>query len=102
VDFICKIGKKIETLHVSDYDFVNERHWLPGEGKVNWRALIAALREIDYSGVWMYEILFKCPKTILRPCDLTCEDFARNARELFAGEEPTVFSSPKPNLGWWE
>ena len=25
VDFISKIGNKIETLHVSDYDFVNER-----------------------------------------------------------------------------
>ena len=102
LDFIRKIGKKTETLHVSDYDFVNERHWLPGEGKVNWRALIAALREMDYSGVWLYEIGFKCPKTILRPRDLTCEDFARNARELFAGEELTVFSDPKPNLGWWE
>ena len=33
VEFIKKVGEKIVTLHVSDYDFINERHWLPGEGK---------------------------------------------------------------------
>lgn len=35
VEFIHKLGKKIITTHISDYDFVNERHWLPGEGKLN-------------------------------------------------------------------
>ena len=102
VEFVHNVGGKIVTLHVSDYDFVNERHWLPGEGKVDWQALIAAIRNTGYSGPWMYEIGFACPKTILRDRALTCEDFARNARELFAGEAPTVFSRPKPNLGWWE
>ena len=102
VDFIRNIGEKIITVHVSDYDFVNERHWLPGEGKINWAELIAALQGIGYSGAWMYEIELACPKTILRDRALTCDDFARNARELFAGEKPTVFSRPKPGLGWWE
>ena len=102
VEFIHNVGEKIITLHVSDYDFVNERHWLPGEGKVDWQGVIAALREIGYSGPWPYELGFACPKTILRDRSLTHEDFARNARELFAGEVPTVFSRPKPNLGWWE
>jgi len=31
--FLQTVGDKIITLHVSDYDFLNERHWLPGEGK---------------------------------------------------------------------
>ncbi len=102
VEFIHNVGEKIKTIHVSDYDFVNERHWLPGEGKVDWQKLLAALREIGYSEPWMYEVGLACPKTILRDRALTCEDFARNARELFAGEAPTVFSRPKPNLGWGE
>ena len=101
-EFVRKIGDKIATIHVSDYDFVNERHWLPGEGKIDWQAILAALREINYSGVWMYEIELRCPKTILRDRAFVYEDFSKNAKELFAGEKPTVFSSPKPNLGWWE
>lgn len=99
---IRKLGSLIVTLHVSDFDFFNERHWLPGEGKVDWPAVLAALREVNYSGVWMYEVGFDCPKTIYRDRRLNCGDFYRNAHELFEGKQPTVFSRPKPNLGMWE
>lgn len=101
VDFVRKVGKKIVTLHVSDYDFINERHWLPGEGKIDWQALLQALKEVGYNGVWMYELGFNCPTSILRDRDLTCEDFVKNANELFDGKTPTVFSKPKPDLGFW-
>lgn len=101
-DVIHALGDKIATLHVSDFDFVNERHWLPGEGKINWNNVVDALKEINYSGVWMYEIGFACPKTILRDRDLTPYDFKRNATEVLNKEKITVFSTPKPNLGMWE
>ena len=102
VDFINKTGNRILTVHVSDYDGINERHWLPGEGKVDWQAVLKALRRMDYAGVWMYEVGFSCPKTILRSRDLTCGDFVKNAQELFENKEITVFSTPKENLGMWE
>ena len=102
VEFIHKCGHKIVTLHVSDYDRLDERHWLPGEGKVDWTALYNALREVGYNGVWMYELGLSCPKTILRDRTLTYADCVQNARELFEGKTPTVYSRPKPNLGWWE
>ena len=51
-----KLGKDIITLHISDYDFVDERHWLPKEGKTDWDSLIKALVECGYDGVWMYEV----------------------------------------------
>lgn len=101
VEFVHEVGARIATLHVSDYDFVNERHWLPGEGKLDWQALLAALKETGYAGAFMYELRFTCPNTILRDRDLTCEDIVRNAGELFAGQTPTVFSKPKENLGYW-
>lgn len=97
-----KLAKKIVTVHISDYDFVNERHWLPGEGKLDWNALFAKFQEIGYDGVWMYEVGLKCPKTILRDRDLTFDDFYQNAKSIFAGEKPPVFSRPKENLGMWE
>lgn len=102
VDFIHKIGKRIITTHVSDYDFINERHWLPGEGKLDWQAVLTALNEIGYDGVWLYEIGFACPKTILRSRALNCGDFARNAEELFKKKKLTVFAAHKENLGMWE
>lgn len=102
VDFVRTFGSTIVTTHVSDYDPINERHWLPGEGMTDWRSLMAALADVDYGGAWLYEVDFACPPTIIRDRDLTCADFSRNARELFEGRELTVFSSPKPNVGFWE
>ena len=102
IDFIKAIGDKIVTLHVSDYDFINERHWLPGEGKNDWQFILKALKEIDYKGIWLYEIDMKCPNTIIRPRRLTVEDFQRNAKELFENKEITIFSTPKENLGYWD
>ncbi len=47
---------KIRTVHISDYDFVDERHWLPKEGKNNWEGILYRLEALDYNGVFMYEV----------------------------------------------
>lgn len=101
-EFISDVGDKIVTIHVSDYDFVNERHWLPGEGQLDWQEVLKALKNIGYNGPWMYELEFECPETILRDRDLNCDDFSLNAKELFENKPITVNSRPKPNLGMWE
>ncbi len=101
-EFIKALGDKIITTHISDFDFINERHWLPGEGKIDWQSIIATLNEVGYDGVWLYEIGFACPKTIYRDRNLTCADFALNYKELFEGKKTTVFSVHKENLGMWE
>lgn len=56
VEFIRAVGSRIITLHVSDYDFIDERHWLPFEGKNDWKTIITALDEAGYDGPWMYEV----------------------------------------------
>ena len=91
--FIRKVGQKIITTHVSDYDFVNERHWLPGEGKADWQAIYTTLKEIDYQGVWMYELGFSPEKTIQRR-QLTPQDFADNAHCIFSGNHPAAIGTP--------
>lgn len=77
VDFIKRVGKDIITLHVSDYDFIDERHQLPGEGKVNWQELISALDECGYNGVWMHEVSIEKYITQIRD----------NAEKLLKNEE---------------
>lgn len=92
LSFIKRMEDKIVTVHISDYDYIDERHWLPGEGDIPWYDLYQALLDVSYTGAWMYEIGPKCPKTILRDRDLTCADFVRNAKEIFEGRPLTVFS----------
>ena len=91
-DFIRRIGNKIVTLHVSDYDGIDEKHWLPGEGILDWQEVLTALSEIGYNGPWLYEMGLATPKTITRERNLIYSDFVRNANELFAGRKPTVLS----------
>ena len=79
--FMDAVKDRLVTLHVSDYDFINERHWLPGDGRVDWRALMHKLDEIGYTGVFMYET----GKTLTadggtRP--LTVADYRQNAAWL--------------------
>jgi sugar phosphate isomerase/epimerase len=54
-DFIAKIGRRIVTLHVSDYDRTDEKHWLPGQGVNNWNAIVEALQDADYRGPFLFE-----------------------------------------------
>src|SRR5438045_3705218 len=42
------LGDRIWNLHVEDIPGRKHYHMIPGEGTLEWDALIAALREIDY------------------------------------------------------
>jgi sugar phosphate isomerase/epimerase len=102
ISFIKRMGDKIVTIHVSDYDYIDERHWLPGEGLIDWVALIDTLDEIGYEGDWIYECGLKPKPTIIRERDLTFEDLYKNAQEVSARQKPTRYSVPKPGVGMWE
>lgn len=50
-----KLGDQIVTVHMSDYDFIDEKHWYCGNGKINWNEVITLLEKADYSGPFLYE-----------------------------------------------
>lgn len=54
-EVIREIGSRLVTLHVSDNDDVDERHWLPMRGVIDWPAVIRSLKEIGYTGPFLYE-----------------------------------------------
>lgn len=62
-EFIADIGNKIITTHISDYDFKNERHWLPGEGEINWVELVESFDNVGYSGPLIYEVDLMPPES---------------------------------------
>ncbi len=96
--FMKKLADKIITVHISDYDFVDERHWLPGEGKLDWNTMFETFKEIGYGGVWLYEMGLKCPATIVRDRDLTFDDFYDNAMQIFSQKKPKALGVPKTAL----
>ncbi len=55
-DAILRIGNRIKHLHISDYDFIDERHLLPGDGLIDWMKVIGNLEKIGYNGVFNYEV----------------------------------------------
>ncbi|MDR1717229.1 MAG: sugar phosphate isomerase/epimerase [Prevotella sp.] len=55
LDFVRVAGHRIGTLHVSDYDGMDERHWIPGEGNIQWGELVYNIKKAGYNGVFMYE-----------------------------------------------
>ena len=54
-DVVRQLGDRLMTLHLSDYDGIDEKHWPPGRGVLDWAGFMAALSEIDYGGPFNYE-----------------------------------------------
>ncbi len=85
IQMVKTFMKDIITLHVSDYDFQNEKHWLPYEGDIDWVDLVTALEEVGYSGPFLYEVAEtplpiknRSHPTIHRPRPLTLQDIREN------------------------
>ncbi len=55
-DFLNQAEKAIITTHLSDYDKVNERHWMPGAGVVPWKLIYDRLTAAGYEGPWLFEL----------------------------------------------
>jgi sugar phosphate isomerase/epimerase len=63
----------LACLHLSDNDGTYDRHWLPGEGLVDYGEIGRILRESNFAGQWSLEVF---------PAGITesAEDFLRRAR----------------------
>ena len=54
--FLKTIDKgRIKTVHLSDYDFLDERHLIPGQGLIDNKAVWAGIKENGYDGIMMFE-----------------------------------------------
>jgi sugar phosphate isomerase/epimerase len=54
--FFKAVGNRIGTIHASDYDMTDERHWLPGKGVIDWPSFLTSLMNYCYDGVFMTEV----------------------------------------------
>ncbi len=53
---VLRLGQRIKHLHVSDNDGETNVHWRPGQGKIDWYAMLQALKEIGYEGTLSIEL----------------------------------------------
>lgn len=57
LEYLKAVANRVITIHASDYDGIDERHWLPGKGINNWEAIISTLEEANYSGRFVFELV---------------------------------------------
>ncbi len=53
---IYRLGSHIKHCHVSDNDAVTNVHWRPGMGKIDWRAMFQALKDVGFDGTVSIEL----------------------------------------------
>lgn len=87
-EFAAKTGALITTLHMSDYDGLDERHWLPGTGVINWTNVISELAKAGYKGPFMFEASRRKPSS----------DGTTDLAKLTAKELTTCFRELKNNF----
>jgi len=56
-EFILKAGHRLHALHIADNEGQSDQHMMPfGRGNVDFAEVVAALREVDYHGLFNLEI----------------------------------------------
>lgn len=53
---IRELGSRVFHCHFSDNDALTNAHWRPGRGKIDWRAVLEALRDVGFDGTISIEL----------------------------------------------
>jgi len=64
---IKECGERLIATHISDNDGSGDQHKTPGYARINWLAVVQALRDIEYQGIFNLEIPGErgCPSGLL-------------------------------------
>lgn len=55
-ELVYLLGSKIKLLHLHDNHGIRDEHSLPFIGNIDWKALLIALEDIQYDGVYNFEV----------------------------------------------
>lgn len=53
---IQAIGARLVALHINDNDGLQDRHWAPFRGGIDWEEVVSALHAVGYSGPFNMEL----------------------------------------------
>ena len=54
-EYIARLAPRLRSLHLSDYDGVDECHWYPGLGVLDWPAVMAAVKAVPQELLLIFE-----------------------------------------------
>lgn len=69
-EFIDRLRERIRTFHLSDYDSIDESHWLPGIGLLNWPQVMDSIRRVPGNPLLIFET------AIIKPNGITKRDIS--------------------------
>ena len=82
VDGIKLLAPRIRTFHISDYDGIDECHWYPGMGVIDWAGIMEAVKQLPNDVLLMFEVFgfLNAPKWQNRSIapDVIMKSFERN------------------------
>ena len=55
-EYVKMLQPRLITTHISDYDGIDEKHWMPFSGVIDWRPFAEELHGINYRGAFIYEV----------------------------------------------
>ncbi len=55
-EYIDMCGDRIKTFHISDYDGIDECHWYPGIGIIDWGTVMDSIRKIKQDLLLIFEV----------------------------------------------
>lgn len=58
-EVIRRLGNRITLLHLNDNDTLTDQHKMPLSGSIDWAAVLGALEEVGYRGVYNMELNLK-------------------------------------------
>jgi sugar phosphate isomerase/epimerase len=53
---VYEVGERVLHTHFSDNDGTSNAHWRPGKGKIDWKAVLQALKDVGYDYVISIEL----------------------------------------------
>ena len=54
-EYITRLAPRLKSLHLSDYDGIDECHWYPGLGILDWPAIMAAVNSVPQELLLIFE-----------------------------------------------
>lgn len=54
--FLRGAGEYVIATHLSDFDGIDERHWFPGKGINDWKAITSILESKGYDAPYLFEV----------------------------------------------
>ncbi|MBQ9088945.1 MAG: sugar phosphate isomerase/epimerase [Lentisphaeria bacterium] len=58
-EIIAELSPRIKAFHLSDYDGIDEKHWFPGQGIINWSAVMAAADKVPGNPLFIFENVYE-------------------------------------------